>query len=332
MSTVAAVPFERLFPTMFAETVKELLDDAPLEPLLRRLCERLSEHLAPTSVGLTRSRDGESAEVTICALTNPSLATREVIGVDGPRWGWVSASAPISTDIDVTLLDSLADFVGWLAERHAIRRRRLDSIDRERQLIAGQLHDDSIQAMTAVSLNLQRLSRMSDADREQIERLLYLTNDAIDRLRHMMFSLHPPTLAVDGLVAALEEYLDGFIAPSGVRTVVTGDITVTISPRLEALAFRLARSAVHNSWKHAQASTIDVEVTCSDNVVRVTVHDDGVGFDVESAGYGTGHHHGSVGHAGIDYSHDLVSEVGGRYEVVSAQGVGTTVLIELPID
>lgn len=327
-----AVPFERLFPTVFAETVKDLLDDAPLNPLLGRLCERVSAEFAPTSVGLIRFHADGTDDVSICSLASAPRASREVSGAGASRWGRLDASAPSGTVVDAAQLDSLAGFVDWLVERHAIRRRRLDGIDRERQLIAGQLHDDSIQAMTAVSLNLQRLARTSDADQEQIQRLLHLTNEAIDRLRHMMFSLHPPTLATDGLVAALEEYLDGFIAPSGLRAVVTGDVTMRISPGLEALAFRLARGAVHNSWKHAQASTVEVEVTYPGAVVRVTVHDDGVGFDLGSAGHRFVHGHGYVGHAGIDYAHDLVAEVGGRYEVISVPGAGTTVTIELPVD
>lgn len=324
--TPAVLPFEQVFPAIFAETVKDLLDDSALNPLLRCLCARMSEELAPTVIGLTRFDDHGQDDVPISPLTNPARASREVRGAGTSRWGRLSAWAPSGVDVDTTHLDALADFVDWLIQRHIIRRRRLDGIDRERQLIAGQLHDDSIQAMTAVSLNLQLLARANDAVHEPIQHLLHLTNDAIDRLRHMMFSLHPPTLATDGLAACLVEYLDGFIVPTGLRAFVTGDVTRRATPGIEALAFRLARGAVHNSWTHAEAGSVEVEVAYPDSVLRVTVRDDGVGFDMKAIG------HGDIGHAGIEYSRNLAGEVGGTYEVVSHPGAGTTVTIELPMN
>jgi signal transduction histidine kinase len=325
VSTSAVSPFERTFPTVFAETVKDLVDDAPLTPLLRRLCARLSAQLAPTSIGLVRFAEDGTDDVVISPPAGPLQDTREVHDTDVTAWGRVSASAPTGGRVDEDDLDAVAEFMDWLIERHRTRRRRLDNIDRERQLIAGQLHDDSIQAMTAISLNLQRLVRTDVIAQEQVQHLLHLTNDAIERLRHMMFALHPPTLATDGLVASLDDYLDAFIAPTGLRTVITGDVTRRITAGIEALAFRLARAAVHNSWKHAQAATIEVAVEYPGATVRVTVRDDGVGFDPSLIG------HRDVGHAGIEYSRDLAAEVGGTYELVSAPGAGTTVTIELPV-
>lgn len=318
-------PFEHAFPSAFVATMKDLVEDTALDLLLQQLCARVTVRLGPGTIGLVRFDDDGTHEVSISPIDGPASAVREVRRADGSRWGRLCASISPSVDFDAAHLDSMADFVGWLVERHSIRRRRLESIDRERQMIAGQLHDDSIQAMTAISLNLQRLARTNVPDQEQIQQLLHLTNDAIERLRHMMFSLHPPTLATDGLVVTLEDYLDGFIAPTGLRTVVTGDVTRRTPPAVEALAFRLARGAVHNSWKHARADCIEVEVAYPGGDVRVTVRDDGVGFDPSAVG------HGGVGHAGIEYSRDLAADLGGSYVVVSAPGTGTTVTIVLPV-
>lgn len=324
MSSPAFSPFEDAFPAVFAGAVKDLVDDSPLNLLLERTCARVEERVAPTSIGLIRFGEA-GADVTISSPNGPVRFSRDVRGIGSSAWGRLSASAPTDVKLDVARLESLGGFVDWLVERHSVRRRRLDTIDRERQVIAGQLHDDSIQAMTAISLNLQRLARTTDDGQEQIQHLLHLTNDAIDRLRHMMFALHPPTLATDGLVATLEDYLDGFIAPMGLRTAVTGDVSRRTAPGIEALAFRLARGAVHNSVKHARAGAIEVDVAYPGTAVRVTVRDDGVGFDQSSIG------HSGVGHAGIEYAIDLAAEVGGKYEVVGAPGQGTTVTIELPL-
>lgn len=321
VTSPAFVPFEHAFPSTFADAVKALLDGAGLDEVLRRTCSSVSEQIAPRALGLVRIGD-DGGHITVVAVDGPVCAERDVGRPGRPRWGVVRLSAPDLDDTGTPELDAVAGFMTWIVDRHDSRRRRIATIDRERQVIAGQLHDDSVQAMTAVALRLQGLARAPGVDREQVDLLLHITNDAIERLRHMMFALHPPALATDGLVVTLEDYLEGFIAPLGMRTTVHGDETARGTPEVEALAFRLARAAIHNSWKHARATRLDVWVDLSPTGVAVTVRDDGVGFDPSPAA--------ELGHAGIEYSRDLATEAGGTYELRSAPGAGTTVTFTLP--
>lgn len=310
--------FERDFPAAFADTVKDLVDDLALDALLVRLGASVSAQVAPATVRIERA-DPDAVSETPAG--DAADRRRYVVAVD-QAWD-VSLRGPAGA-VTEAQLDAVAGFVAWIVDRHAGRRRRLTAVDHERQLIAAQLHDDPIQAMTAVSLHLQRLARTSAVDPEQIDRLLNLTNGAIDRLRHVMFALHPPSLAADGLAATIEDYLDAFIAPTGLRVAVTGDIAGRVKPEIEALAFRLARGAIHNSWEHARARSIEVALACDGGVLHITVRDDGVGFDVDRGS------HPDIGHAGLEYAADLAAEVGGRYVVTSAPGAGTTVRIDLP--
>lgn len=309
-------PFEQEFPTVFAATLKALVEDLALPTLLTQLGMSLSAQIAPASIHIERDGSDDAASNT----TTATAGQRD----HAPAEHWrVRLDDPTST-VTQAQLDAVGEFVNWLTDRHAARRRRLAAVNHERQVIAGQLHDDPIQAMTAVSLHLQRLVRTGTVEREQVERLLNLTNGAIDRLRHAMFALHPPSLAADGLVITLEDYLVGFIAPTGLAVAVTGDVDCRAAPEIESLAFRLARSAIRNSWQHAQARVLDVDVAFDTNSVHITVHDDGIGFDVERA------HHPDAGHAGLEYARDLAAEVGGHYVVTSTPGIGTTVRIDLP--
>jgi len=319
----AFVPFEHVFPAAFAASVKDLVDGVALDVLLARLCDEVSAAVAPLTVRAHR-RDEAGFEPPPGPVPSELLARRRVTGPDNTPWGELVVRGPAGAEIDRRALDALAGYAGWIVDRHHSRRRHLATIDRERQVIAGQLHDDSIQSMTAVSLHLQRLARSDTVDREAIERVLQLANDAIERLRHMMFALYPPSLAADGLVTSLEDYLEGFIAPAGLHTSVSGDPSRRSTAATEALAFRLARDAIHNSWQHAQASRIDVAVEADADGVRVAVHDDGIGFDTTAV------HPASVGHGGIEYSRLLVAEAGGRYDLESTDGRGTTVTIDLP--
>lgn len=200
-------------------------------------------------------------------------------------------------------------------------------IGEERKRIASELHDDSVQAMTAVSLRLQRLKgRLDDpADQQAVEDLRRDVDAAIDRLRHMLFSLDSPTLGEDGLVVTLEIYLETYVEPTGLSWEVHGNEQMRFSPDLQALAFRLARSAIINVVKHAKASQIRIGVVeVDDGGLEVTIHDDGVGFDLERAS------HPLPGHAGLSYARSLAASVGGRYTVNSRPGYGTAVTFRLP--
>lgn len=319
MSEAGAASFEAACPSIFAASVKDLADDVALHSLLQSLCARLRDTSVP--VGIVRRPDDGSARQRIVRLDGPVGASYPIPDGSAGSWGYLEVAA--SAVLPFTA-ESLVSFVAWIVERHGVRRRRLAHIDRERQRIAGEIHDDPIQAMTAVSLNLQRLAHSNAEARADLLAQLELVNRSIDRLRHMMFSLHPPTLAADGLVLSFEDYLDTFVAPSGIRTSVRGDPDRRVDPQIEALAFRLGRGAIHNSWKHAAPSEVVVDVVYTDDSVVLQVRDDGIGFEV------TATEHPHVGHAGLDYARDLASQVGGTYTVASTPGRGTEVTVTLP--
>lgn len=324
--------FEQSFPGAFVDAVRGLVEGVPLDDLLTRLCDAVSTHIAPTTVHIAghgpdaTSNQGGGGYTELDAeadVTSPRRTTVDVTLADGQRWGQILLSGPPGQPVDEQEAETIAALATWLIDNHAARRRRVATVDRERQLIAGQLHDDSIQAMTAISLNLQRLARSPGVDRDQIEHLLFLANDAIERLRHMMFALHPPALAEDGLVRTVGDYLDAFISPSGLTASIQGPEHLPTTPEMEALAFRLIRAAVHNAWKHAHANRLDVTIELVASRLKMVVEDDGIGFDLSPERH-------AVGHAGIEYSADLAREVGGSYNVRSAPGQGTTVTILLP--
>lgn len=257
------------------------------------------------------------------------LDVAPIPGLDGRVVGMAAfppgslAADPINAGTRIGVLR----LAGLVIERHRIRRRRLAAVARERERIAGQLHDDPVQAMTAVGLRLQRLERRFEDDEDvvgEVRALRLLTNDATDRIRHMMFGLHPPSLAEDGLADTLMDYLEVFVEPDGIEWSVDGP-SRGVPPHAAVLGFRLARGAIHNVVKHAGAARIDVGIDTDDRFVTIEVRDDGCGFDVELAAGA------ETGHAGIPYAEDLAAEAGGAYLISSTVGVGTTVTIRLPL-
>ena len=227
--------------------------------------------------------------------------------------------------------------VGDAAER--MRRRLLADAERrtesaliaghlaESALMAGQLHDDQVQAMTLVSIRLQQIARKVGDDpvlADAVAQASDATTRAIERLRRLIFDLHSPVLDSEGLVAALEVYVDETFDDT-VRTSVRGD-SGPIDDATGGLAYRLAREAVFNSFKHASASTVNVTVEARAGSLVVMVSDDGIGFE-RAAGELP---EPTPGHLGMRHAAELADAAGGRWDVRSEPGAGTIVTITLP--
>lgn len=202
---------------------------------------------------------------------------------------------------------------------------QLQVVAKERDRIAGELHDDSVQAMTAVSLQLQRLlGRVDDPDtRAIVENARRTTDAAINRLRHMLFVLHPTSLEEDGLVLTLRSYLETYVKPVGLECKVLGDEDIEIPIGVAALGFRLTHEAATNAVRHSGGSSIEISVSCLPGWLKITVVDNGVGFDALSVKT-------RPGHRGIGHCQDLARTALGSYEIKPGTDCGAIVEITLP--
>jgi len=203
--------------------------------------------------------------------------------------------------------------------------KQLNLIAVERDRIAGELHDDSVQAMTAVSLQLQRLRpRATSAEQlALIDQARHAADEAIERLRHMLFVLHPSSLEDDGLVMTLEIYMENYVEPAGIESVVSGETDTEIPIGVAALGFRLAREAIANATGHASPSKVNVNVGRVDDELIINITDDGCGFEIKDQTF-------KAGHLGLKHSRALARAAQGSYAVDSIIGTGTTVRIALP--
>ncbi|HEX5534663.1 MAG TPA: CHASE3 domain-containing protein [Actinomycetales bacterium] len=210
----------------------------------------------------------------------------------------------------------------------AARRSLVVGQEGERRRIASGIHDDTIQAAVAASVRLQRLRRrVGDIDPD----VALLVSDAeadlsaaISRLRRLVFELHPPTLDEQGLESAMRLYLQETVTPAGMRWTVRFDGPEPDEQAVRSVAYRVFREAVHNAVKHSGANRLDVAVDVGRSRCRVTVTDNGHGFDVEE-GLDT-----EPGHLGLLSSQRLCEVVQGTWTVRSTPGLGTVVEFEVP--
>lgn len=209
----------------------------------------------------------------------------------------------------------------------AARRSLLVGQEDERRRLASGIHDDTIQAVLAASLRLQRLRRrLRDHDDEAVELVGEVQQDleeAIGRLRRLVFELHPPTLDRDGLEAAMRLYLEETLAPAGIDWTLRTDGELPRDQVAAALAYRLFREAVLNVLRHSGARRVEVGLSGQDGEVEVVVADDGVGFDPPGR-------QPAPGHLGLVASRQLCEAAGGRWKVDSAPGAGTRVRYAVP--
>ncbi|WP_420455279.1 sensor histidine kinase [Rubrivirga sp.] len=219
-------------------------------------------------------------------------------------------------------------------EQTAALRRRADEVEalarslseaelKERERIAGVLHDDVQQILYGVKIHVGLLGR-DDAD-EVAERIDHYVDEAIVRTRLLATELHPSTLADDGIEAALGWVVD-FVSRRHGLTVHLEAIDSPQAPDPETLALvtRVARELLFNVVKHAGVAEAWVRAWCDAEGCHLSVRDEGVGFDVSrpAAQAPTG--------LGLTDLRHRIGVAGGSLEVASAPDTGTTVTVVLP--
>ena len=224
----------------------------------------------------------------------------------------------LAEDVDAMRAKLLGDLAG------ALRTNLLEVQQAERQRLAADLHDDPIQVLTVavMRLDLLRGEIGDDATGAKVDGVRTTVCDAIDSLRTMLFELAPPSLDRHGLARALDDYTTELF--SGTGTVVQVDTTIdrVLSSGVRSVAFRVAREAIANARKHAEAASLHITIALEHGGVGVGVRDDGRGFTAANDGSGL--------HRGLEFGANLVRGAGGWWTIDSTPGEGTAVVFWLP--
>jgi signal transduction histidine kinase len=202
------------------------------------------------------------------------------------------------------------------------------AVAEERDRIGRDLHDGIIQSLYAVGLSLEDLPEiMAEAPDEAAERIdsaIESINLAIRDIRNFIYGLRPEALdgtqVVAGLAALAEEVRHGGLVD------VIADLDPAADPGLDAGAgselLNLVREALSNAVRHGSAQQISITLVKGETDSTLTIADDGVGFD-PSRPAGAGHH-------GLANMRARADAVGGRFEIRTAPGEGTLVVVVLP--
>jgi len=298
---------------------------AALHPSMRTLSEPTSQ----VDVRLTPARLGFLGAAT---LAEPALLAIQGIRHQPIDVALIAVAGTVLFLLALTRIALLAGQVVRQEERRRALSRVLRAAQDERMRLAADLHDGPVQTLTAVGYGLARIQRRLDRQGDQemagmVGAQQSMVSDEVGALRTMLAELRPPALDEQGLAGALKTYGDVFSRQAGVHVTIDAQVEdgQRPSPEVETIVYRIVQEALANVAKHAQARHARIALTVGADAVELHVSDDGVGFDPDAAARAAddGSHFGLIG------MRERVEMSGGRWELRSSPGAGTSIHVVL---
>ena len=207
--------------------------------------------------------------------------------------------------------------------------RHLNEIlELEVKRIAHALHDEAGQLLVAVHLALADLNRDLPALHHDRVRHVQELLDQVDvQLRRLSHELRPTILDDLGLVPAIQFLAEGVSKRTNRAITIHSSVKDRLPTTVEIGLYRIVQEALTNVVKHSQARNVHIQVDRSVGLLRCSIRDDGAGFDVPAVLARKGD--GSLGLRGIQ---ERLDALGGRLEIQSSPGRGTSLLINVPLE
>ena len=255
----------------------------------------------------------------------PILSAGEVVGA---FYLTDKIGADEFSDQDQELIELFAAHAAVaIATARVHERSRELSVVEERNRLARDLHDAVSQTLFSLTLTAEAASELLDRDTEaaraQLAEVRRLAAEAREEMRSLVFQLRPADLEADGLVATLRKHVEvlGRVHAAGLDLTVRGNAEPDAGVQREL--YRIAQEALQNALKHSGAGRIGVELDLDPARTRLVVTDDGSGFDPADPRVRSQH-------LGVTVMAERARAVGGRLDLRSAPGEGTTVTAEVP--
>lgn len=250
---------------------------------------------------------------------------------------------------DLSLLSSIGDYLGTAIEQASLYDRlkrageryksllqhALTAQEEERRRIARELHDETSQALTSLTLSLQAVLQIAEmkgiGDADFMARLKTAHASAVragNEIVKLMKELRPTLLDELGLPAAIQRYAKDTLQAKGidVATEFKG-VDRRLPLEIEVTLFRIAQGAIGNILEHSEAKKASVELECDETECHLRIADDGKGFDVSKLTRVDPRGRG----AGLFTMKERVKLAGGVCHVESQPGEGTRVVVNVPL-
>lgn len=210
--------------------------------------------------------------------------------------------------------------VKWQQARIAAE---VNTLENERKRIADDLHDELGPLLSAIKLQINHLEPTDETETAVLAKSSEQIDSIIQRFREISYDLLPNTLVRKGLVKATEEFISK-LKPVHPLNISFTYCDFTLVPEREINLYRILQEIIHNTVKHARATSLSISIQKQHKMLQIKTKDDGIGFNYsEKKQIAKG--------LGLLSLHSRVELLGGQLIVTSQPGSGTIFEIEMPL-
>jgi signal transduction histidine kinase len=229
---------------------------------------------------------------------------------------------------EIEMAQALVHLATLALQLHRMAQERQESaLVEERNRMAREIHDTLAQGFTAIIFQLEAALEVAEEDRRgaavHIERALTQSRESLAEARRSVRELRPQPLEGGDLIRSLRELVEKNTGSGPRLELSVRGASYSFSPEVEANLLKIAQEAVTNALKHAQARTVQVDLTYGEWETTITVRDDGRGFALAP--------NGSTGGYGLSLMRERADFLQGRFEVLSQPGNGTRVSVTVGV-
>lgn len=256
---------------------------------------------------------------------------KDIVVLHQPPWWtlarllWVTGAMMLVLLIGLAWVVALDRRVRWQTQIITEKVRR-EGVIEERDRIAREFHDTLEQELVAINMQLDALKAQSvnasPTERRHLDLARSMSRRSLTEAKRSVWALRSHLLEDSSLETALKEIADPLFHRTGIEILITQTGTPRKLPALtEHNLLRIGQEGLANAFKHSGAKKIKVNITYEPNLVRLSINDDGNGFDVEAADLAR------HGHFGLLDMRERTEKIGGAFSLTSQRGNGTNLVI-----
>ncbi|MBI3995034.1 MAG: GAF domain-containing protein [Nitrospirae bacterium] len=230
------------------------------------------------------------------------------------------------------LLISISHHIGAAIENSQLYSKTKESaLLEERWLIAQELHDSVAQSLAFLNMQTKLLedrfrSEMKDQALEEFQEVRKVIQDTYQDVRNLLIDFRTEIKEDEAIEPVLRTYCRDFSARTGIAAEFVGDNGLPVlEPAARTQVFRMIQESLSNVRKHAHAGKVTVSVRCADSGLRISVEDNGNGFDLRAA------KDPAQQHMGLSIMKERAAHLDGTVQISTSPGRGTVVTIDLPL-
>jgi signal transduction histidine kinase len=214
-----------------------------------------------------------------------------------------------------------------------LSRQLLVAQEEERKKISHELHDEIAQTLTGINVRLATLKTEATVNTKGLQKKITSTQrmveKSVDIVHRFARDLRPMVLDDLGLIPALHSFMKSFTRRTGIHirfTTFTSGRIKQLDNATRTVLYRVAQEALTNVARHAKASRVEVNIEKPHNAIRLRVKDNGKSFEAQRI-----MHSKRNARLGLIGMRERLEMVGGRFDVESAPGKGTTITAQIPL-